>query len=46
MYACDIRQYLISLNVFCTILPNIALTNISSYTVSVYWHAVMCLVRY
>ena len=33
MDACDIRQYFIRQNVFCTISPNITLANISSYTV-------------
>ena len=35
MYACDIHQYLVRQNVFCTISPNITLTNISSYTVCI-----------
>ena len=28
MHACDIRQYLIRQNVFCTISPNVTLANI------------------
>ena len=33
MHACDICQYLIRQNDFCTISPNITIANISSYTV-------------
>ena len=35
MRACDIRQYLIRQNVFCTNSPNITLANILFYTVVV-----------
>ena len=35
MDACDICQYLISQNMFCTIMPIITLANISSCTVTV-----------
>ena len=34
MHTCDIHQYLVHQNVFCTILPNITLANISSYMVT------------
>ena len=52
MYACDIHQYLIRLNMFCTISPNITLTNIWSYTViayicdQIYRVYTLCLVGY
>ena len=36
MYGCDIRQYLIRQNMCCTILPNITLANILSYTLCVF----------
>ena len=36
MHACDIRQYLIRQNVFCTILPRFTLTNNLSHTVISY----------
>ena len=33
MHACDIRQYLICQNIFCTILPKFTLVNNLSFTV-------------
>ena len=46
MDACDIRQYFIRQNVFCTISPNITLANISSYMVPDFLPAIQAAVDY